>query len=60
MGRHRPIERFLFFWAETVIALVESIVWIPIGEAARGGVSLTAEHADIFLVHSDKGVVCQW
>lgn len=33
---------FFFFGAEAMIALEEAVIGIPIGEAARGSVSLVA------------------
>lgn len=48
------MERFLFFGAETMVSLIEGVAGIPIGKAARIGVPLVAEHADVFFVHLDR------
>lgn len=52
------MEFFLFFGTEAKIVLEEAVAWVPIGEAAGGGVLLIAEHVHVFLVHLDRRPIC--
>lgn len=54
------MQLFLFFGTESMIMLEKAVIWVPIGEAARGGVPLIAEHVHIFLVHLERRKLYQW
>ena len=43
-----------------MIALEEAIIRVPIGEAARGGVSLITEDVYVLLIHLNRGINYQW
>ena len=50
-GVRLALQSFFFGGGELVIALVEVIVGVPVGEAAGGGIVFCADHTDVFLVH---------